>query len=318
MEEQNNRQTPPSLPEGQDFESLLKTFWKQLVKTTVFGLAAVTVIVFGSIAWFAANHEVQSGTNLVSAGFEPINLATRGDRQTPEEDYLTLGAGNTTEYDGDTYYYTGGDCIALRLSEQYSVSPGASGSVTFYILPNRDGAGTVTLYFGLAGYKLYTNEKGKDIAVPVGDPVLEALLSGHILLFGSKSEDGVYSNWLFSETDPGFLDNTLTVTLNENTKKDVPVPVTLHWIWPLRYENMKQLAETHTPLSEFIEAQAAAGSEINADYHYSRIFVAKKTDYTDGKLPEDKRSKAYDLADEYIGSNAGYLYLTIQTNVTYN
>ena len=41
--------------------------WAELLKTCFFIFAALAVIVIGSIAWFAANTRVQSGTASISA-----------------------------------------------------------------------------------------------------------------------------------------------------------------------------------------------------------------------------------------------------------
>lgn len=304
---------------GGSVPELLRTFWSQMSKTTVFLLAVVAVIVAGSIAWFISNNKVQSGTVPISSGFEAVRLATIGRRQTAEEQYLKLNVGSQITYDGKDYYCTEGDTIALRLSEDYIVSPGASGSVTFYIIPNRDGAATVNLYLGLTGYAMNKDKNGVE---PVDDSVLNALLSGHILLF-SKYADSHYSDWLFSPSGSGILDNVITVTLPAETKKDVPFPVTLYWIWPLRYENMaedlysegsKEYAAKFVP---FIEQQAVTSNMtfINGtSYRYSRIFLTQE-EKLETKVA---RSKAYNLADEYIGTNADYLYLTIQTSATYD
>ena len=62
---------------------------------------------------------------------------------------------------------------------------------------------------------------------------------------------------------------------------------------------------------DFVERQAASMTDLeNSGYRYSRIFFTNQESLTG----TDERSKAYDLADEYIGSNAQYLYLIIQTS----
>lgn len=299
---------------------LVRRLWKELLKTGIFLLATGIVLVFGSIAWFVSNNRTQATTASVSAKHDPIRLATKGKRQTAETDYLriqvdstqpngtTLPDGETYPFETETYYYTESGTIALRLSEDnIVVSPGASGTATFYILPTRDGAMSLTLYVGLAGYAVKQNNTP---AERIDDKTLDALLSGHILLFRNKDENGHYSGWLGE-------DNTITVSLPATAKKDIPQAVTLYWIWPLRYENMvgdlyeTGSAEYRDSFAPFIEKQSNYDkmTNITENYRYSRIFLTNAAVETD-----EACSKAYNLADEYIGTNAQYLYLAIQTS----
>lgn len=292
---------------------LVQRLWKEILKTGIFLLATVIVLVFGSIAWFVSNDRTQATTASVSAKHDPLRLATKGVRQKAEKDYLriteeTLPDGETYPHKEETYYYTEDGTIALRLSEDnIVVSPGASGTVTFYIIPNQDGAMSLTLYVGLAGYTATQNNTSAERIV---DPTLDALLSGHILLFRNKDENGHYSDWLGEN-------NTVTVSLPVTAKKDIPEAVTVHWIWPLRYENMvndlyeKGSEEYQDSFAPFVEKQSkiANMNPLTGRYRYSRIFLTNET----GETVQDC-SKYYNLADEYIGTNAQYLYLAIQTS----
>lgn len=303
---------------------LVRRLWKEMLKTGIFLLATGIVLVFGSIAWFVSNNRTQATTASVSAKHDPIRLATKGQRQTAETDYLripvdstqpngnTLPDGETYPFEPETYYYTESGTIALRLSEDnIVVSPGASGTATFYILPTRNGAMSLTLYVGLAGYTVKQNNTP---AERIDDKTLDALLSGHILLFRNKDENGHYSGWLGE-------DNTITVSLPATAKKDIPQAVTLYWIWPLRYENMQSdlyANEAQANTEEFLtfldtQAQKTSMTEISGGYSYSRIYLTNEKDLT----TTDSRSNAYNLADEYIGTNAQYLYLAIQTSAVH-
>lgn len=303
--------SPPSVRSQQD---ALKELKKELLKTTFFLLAVLAVLAYGSRAWFVSNSRVHSGAASVSAQYELVRIASKGVRQSSEEKLLELPEG--TEYrdpdDSYIYYYTESGEIALRLSEDYIVSPGASGSIDFYIIPTRDGAMTVTLYLGLAGY---VENKAGDGVERVQDDVLDALLSGHILLFRNY-QGGYYSGWIGNQGSAGLLDNSVTVTLPEDTKAGEPFQVTLYWIWPLRYKNM--VGDLHASDSleyteqfwPFVEAQTQNMTSVpETSYRYSRVFLTKDASLED----PDSRTRAYNLADEYIGTNADYLYLTIQT-----
>lgn len=294
---------------SENVEQLRKAFKRQLWKCIFFSIVAVCVIAFASIAWFVSNTRVNSSVAPISAGFEPIRLATRGVRQQAEVDHLQLKSDdeiNKMEYDGKIYYYSEGDTIALRLNaDNYEISPGSKGKVEFYVIP-AGGASSVTLQIGVGGYG--EDEKDNNKVKPINDNVLNALMSGHILLFDTY-ENGVYSEWLYQKngSNSGIINNAITVDLT-GKPAGVPVAVDFYWIWPLRYEN---IANDFIEVKDFVEEQAATMTDLeNSKYRYSRIFFTDQASLTG----TDHRSKAYDLADEYIGSNAQYLYLIIQTS----
>lgn len=300
----------PVSPEN--VEQLRKAFKRQLWKCIFFSIVAVCVIAFASIAWFVSNTRVNSSVAPISAGFEPIRLATRGVRQQAEIDHLQLKSDdedNKMEHDGKIYYYSEGDTIALRLDvDNYEISPGSKGKVEFYVIP-AGGASSVTLQIGVGGYG--ADENDNNIVKPINDNVLNALMSGHILLF-DKYENGVYSGWLYQNhgSNSGIINNAITVDLSGKPAGE-PVPVDFYWIWPLRYENMANDFAGVEGFVDFVEEQAASMTDLkNSEYRYSRIFFTDQASLTG----TDHRNKAYDLADEYIGSNAQYLYLIIQTS----
>lgn len=280
--------TPPT----ENISQLRAEFWHQLWKTITLLFIAVVVIAAASVAWFVSNTRVNSATAPVSAGFEPIKLATKGQRQTAESTLLNLGEGTIFLYGEDTYYFAEDGTIALRLdSNNVSVRPGSSGEVTIYIIPKHTGTLETTLYLELAGYQKYT-ENAVTTARPVENPVLDTLLDGHILLFRDKD----YSHRLWTESG-----NILHIS--KDAREGVPLPVTFYWYWPLRYEDMKEAWLDRTlnnPLPE------------TSDYRYNRVFIAKADVLTDAKLCDE----AYNRADEYIGSHADFLYLSIQTSLT--
>lgn len=304
----------------ENVELLRLTFSRQLWKTLFFALASVSVLALASIAWFVSNTQVHSDSASVSAEFKPIKLATSGKRQQVEQDILNLNEGEElTDSNGETqkdsegnpYYCTNGDTIALRLSDtNQEVSPGSKGKVEFYVITG-GGISSVTLQIGLGGYG--EDENDNNAVKPIQNSALNSLMSGHILLFDDY-EDGAYSNWLFEESgsNSSIFNNTITVDLS-GKPAGVPVPVDFYWIWPLRYENMENDFTNLEDVKNFVNTQA--GNEAMKDldngksYYYSRIFLTDQNDLSQSA----ERSKAYDLADEYIGSNAQYLYLTIQT-----
>lgn len=298
---------PSASNPGKDTRKMLIA---ELIKTSVLVLCAFFTIVFGTAAWFVSNTKVDSGGVEISHQYDTIRLATKGVRQSAESTLLKLDNGTPYPPDGEpheTYYVTEDKEIALRLSTpEVAVSPGMSGEISFYIIPNSNGPQTVTLHLGLAGYEKITKDSGSKI----NDIVLSSLLSGHILLFKSH-ENGLYSEWLPTDSvSTGGANYQITVS-NPDAKAGKPWPVTIYWVWPLRYQNMA--GDFGNIFGIFIEEQVENLKDVpgNKQYQYSQIFLTKR-----GALEfAEARSDAYNQADEYIGKNANYLYVTVQTDL---
>lgn len=297
----------------------IKELYKSLAKTTVMVFVSLFTLVFVAVAWFVANSNVHSGSSPISADYEPMKLAVkRNDFRQNADEYLQLNDGDIlTDVNGNDYYYTNSGTIALRLDKNgYEVSPGASGKVTFYVIPN-GASSTITLHIGLGAYGEDKNSTVKQIY----DKVLNALINGHVLLFDDYSDVNGYSNWLFETTNnsESIYHNSITVDLSNSSAGDI-VPVDFYWIWPTRYQNYVsdfKDSDTKNKIIDFANNQADNLRELGNyqvlenQYRYSYVFLSK-----DSLTSTANRSEGYDLADEYIGGNAQYLYLTIQTSVT--
>lgn len=311
-----NRQNKVSTPEERSSSEILRSLIAQLVKVSFFALAALIVIFVGTRAWFVANNRVTADGMQIQGRNSLIRLATTGSRQRAEEEYLKVANGEKLP-DGqaflypkqgqtETYYYTEDGAIALRMNGQKEVSPGATGKVTFYIIPSQNGELNTTVYLQLAGYQV-VNGAAQEIP---NNQILKTLLNGHILLFlnheGEDEGEDVYSGWLGSD-----VSKPIPISIPD-AEQDTPVAFTVYWIWPLRYENMVPLSgdETYTNwMEEQIDANRLTPiSGIN--YCYNNIFLAEKGSDLSGR---DDKDNAYNLADEFIGTNAEYLYLTIRT-----
>ena len=300
-------------------QEIKKKLRAEFFRTAVFALVSLFVIVLVSIAWFVSNSRVDSRGIMISHQFDTIKLATKGYRQVKEEKLLNLNEGSVVEYNDETYYYTEQGEIALHLSDsEVKVSPGMSGEISFYIIPNHTGSQTVTLHLGLAGYE-ETKDKNGNVTGgnKINDLVLNSLLSGHILMFQSY-ERGQYDDWLPpGNVTAGGSDYQIKVT-NSKAKKGEPWEVKLYWVWPLRYKNMAEdfTVNNKNLLFDFIEAQTQNLNQIgNTSYYYSQIFLTKNLTKNENLNSDDSRSNAYNQADEYIGTKADYLYVTIQTDL---
>lgn len=299
-----------------------KQLLEELFRSLILVCTAVFTIVVACLAWFASNTSVQSGGASISAKHDKVILATKGEREEKEQslfrlpDGSELPEGTQITYNDETYYCTDNNEIALRLeSKSEAVSPGATGEITFYVIPEKDGIQSVNLHLVLAGFEETKDEHGNTVGNKIQDIVLNSLISGHILLFQNNA-NGVLNNWVSiseEKVSSNGINYSITAT-NNDAKKDEPWPIKIYWVWPLRYENMAH--DYHDgQLDSFINSQLESNSfkkinEVNP-YQYNQIFLSKSTDLR----TLERKSDAYNQADEYIGKKADCLYVSIQTEL---
>lgn len=168
---------------------------------------------------------------------------------------LSLGTTEFNDIKGDKYILGDSEGISLRVDDTSNVSntkeydyvgPGSYGQFTFYIIPHKENFEKVTISVSLQPFTLVKVENKKETgkAVPVNvneNEVLMNMLQGHILLFLGKDTNGDYSNRILPNLEE---DGRISFTFNkdhENTEwvKDQAEPVTVYWIWPRRFENIK-------------------------------------------------------------------------------
>lgn len=296
---------------------------KIFLQSGLFLLAALIVAVLSSLAWFAINTGVLGSTSRVSSKKHATRLASKGVRLSEEIEELGLADGTSFHYNNETYYYTEDGEIAMRFAKEQNICPGARGQVDFYLIPGENSPRQETLCINLKCYQKGEGQGGR--VAPAEDAVLNRLLGGHILLF-AQYKDGFFSGLLLDTQGEDFPHNNMTVTIPVDAKADVPIPVRIYWVWPRRYENLISQrsgkgdiyapgsAEYKDVFAPLLEEQnqkweTVSGTTNNSAYSYNAFFLAGEN------LPTttDAKEKAYNLADEYIGTNADYLYLTIST-----
>ena len=321
MANKNKNKIDPRVKDGE-----ISALFKSLVHTIVLVMISFFTLVFVSTAWFASNSNVNSGTAPISAEFEPIKLAvsSKDIRTISETKVLRLDGqklsdghilkdqkGNTiVDENGNSFFYTNNGTIALRLeSDDVKVSPGKRGEITFYVVPEKDGAQSVNLYLVLAGYRERKDQSGKIVGgSKIEDIVLNNLLSGHILLFQERDKSGKLSNWISGTVnDSGVV--YIIYASNPNAMKDEPWPITVYWEWPLRYENM--VNDYNGQLNGLISSTYYEVIGVPG-YKYNQVFLTKETDISGN---DEKKSDAYNQADEYIGKTADDLYVSIQIDL---
>ena len=369
----NNRRKPDERkqnnPENLSVEELhvrIAEDKKKAVRSLFMALSALVVMAGFCIAWFVSNHRVNAtGMNIQAAGAEDFQLASKGKRQNAEQNklknedsqnilnngtaYLINSDGKMIAASDDTnnteIYYAGFTNLAWRLDDDVMLMPGASGSMTFYIIPRKENLTSANLTFTL---KAYEDNTKTGVAAVSKDNQLQNLVMGHILFFRKQDADGSYAGWIAPDENGSYLmansEYSFTVTPENKTtfEKDTPYPVTLYWVWPnyIRnyiYTNQNGSLFTNPDSSDyknllkFLNKENFQNNE--TEQKYSKIFYVKpdsgaasakdstsgngnqiNSNITDAVLNEC--NEAYNNADQYIGENTRYLYVDVTVDMS--
>ena len=339
---------------------------KKAVRSLFMALSALVVMVGFCIAWFVSNHRVNAtGMNIEAANAQDFQLASKGKRQEAEQKYLKNEDGQNILNNGTAYlinsdgkmidasdgtdntetYYAGFTNLAWRLDDDVTLMPGASGSMTFYIIPRKENLTSANLAFTL---KAYEDDAKTGVAAVSKDNQLQNLVMGHILFFRNREADGSYAGWIAPDENGSYLmansEYSFTVTPENKTtfEKDKPYPVTLYWVWPnyIRnyiYTNQNGSLFTNPDSSDYQDLLKFLNKENfqnnETEQKYSKIFYVKpdsgaasakdstsgngnqiNSNITDAVLNEC--NEAYNNADQYIGKNARYLYVDVTVDMS--
>ena len=319
---------------------------RKLKRSFVFAFVALIALIALGIAWFMSNSKVTStGTSVSAQDDRLFELASVGKRQTAEEDYLKdeskksiLSAGtektyasyieNGTEVQKEQTYHVGTGSLAWYLDSQESILPGANGKLEFYIIPKKDDVKSVTVSFDITAY-VYKDEGNVDKrAVKSEDTTLQNLIQGHILFFQQLDDVYGYQKWL--EADKPFV---IKAPENGSFKQNVPYKVTIYWIWPQYFRNYvytqkstqgdlftdaaNQTSDSdYARINTFINSQRTVKTSQNKLFYDESREVQVESDINKNMAQNtlDQCSKYYNKADEYIGTNAKYIYVGIKAN----
>lgn len=224
---------------------------------------------------------------------------------------------------------------------------GASGKLEFYIITKVDNLSSVTIQLDTAAYVYGSRTDKSGNAAKSWDAKLQELVSGHILLFRSSSDADGYGECLSIEDNGKFIvkapktsgDSAAAAGEEEagndtaTFQKGIPYKVTLKWVWPKYFRNYVYNQRTNGDLYSdsksqnyktflvFVQNQAALNQG------YSKMFctqdsgegsqgeentwTVKKENISNSmnQADYDLCTKYYNNADEYIGSNADFLYV---------
>ena len=237
---------------------------KQVKKSSAFAFAALIAIIALCIAWFVSNMEVRSTGSTVSADVRSVELRTyggagihddllkkiTGSEQTDSQTSFWYQLADTVKH----YFETSSDKYAINwlLSDQSNVGnystkqsdweqywsnppqgaerqdeaiePGASGRLTFYVVPKYDGTVRLNMNLSMIPYKAdKAEESGFKKITEENDNVAKNFVDGHILFCLEKGTDQKEIQWI--------KDGTFDIQI-ENAEKDKEYGYTLYWCWP--------------------------------------------------------------------------------------
>lgn len=283
-----------------------------------------------------------------SALAKALNKFWRADRNGRDDDQgnhytsfldlpnLVKGTSTFTDKDGNTYILGDSEGISLQVNSGSNVNnteefehigPGSRGKVTFYIIPNMNNLGKVNISVSL---KVFTLEREGDAAenratgraVPIeknGNEVLMNMLKGHILLFTGMDENGNYSDREIPEIDDEGRISFQFEKNGENWEKDQPVPITVYWIWPRRFENIKFCGQEDS----VFKSECESHSHLLQWMDENRVCVVNTNEISDTaslKNPSEDMTNAdfaqwstgYNKGDQLIGENVAFFQWMIE------
>lgn len=179
-------------------------------------------------------------------------------------------------------------------------------------------------------------------AIWIEEQRIQRFIDGHILVFRELNDDG-YKGWLRPEDvsdykdNTGICGNTFTISAREVGletgvfEKDVPYKITLYWVWPKYfrnyiYGNRQQNGdlftdiennEDYNSLIEFINEQKEMTGNGSKLFFNGEDALDVQQTVTDERIDSDMSSELlntcsryYNLADEYIGNKAKFMYVS--------
>ncbi len=245
-------------------------------------------------------------------------------------------------------YYLGLSGIAWYQNGQTVVEPGANGTLEFYVIPRKSGLKSMTITLKAEAYRILGDGIGDSDETTVRarrseDEVLQNMIDGHILMFRNLDDDNGYSGWIppvkaagEDSEDAGTYGNVFTITANDAGLSDGEFEenklykITVYWVWPKYFRNFIYNSTSlngdlfsdissenadYTALLSFVNAQKEMGISGGSKLFYSNDKSVQKV--TDKEIDSDMSDevlktcdKYYNQADEYIGTQAGYVFIS--------
>lgn len=297
-------------------KNVLREAQKQIVRSSFFALAALAVIVFACYAWFANNRTVTGeigSVRLSGSNFELASVGSVGgglDEQGQSIIKKILGnrasdgsswtlpdnvTGTVTGQKSDIYWNVSTNNHFGNLTAGDGIQPGASGTMLFYVVPQRPG--TLTLQFDVQLIPLREIDKN-GVEQVTNDDTLNPLLRGHILFAYAKDNEPLQ-----------VLDVTSsTFTMTFNVVEDCSaIPVQLCWYWPKYLQD----ARKDTTFGGSVSTWLTQSTYMEYFFHDPSLTSNVGIPIPSFESDAAKYSNLYDNADQYIGETIHYVILQI-------
>ena len=231
--------------------------------------------------------------------------------------------GTTTITGSDNIEYIVGDADGISLmvnstsnvkntTQNDYVGPGSRGEMTFYMIPTVAGENQVNITVSLAAYGLSEPNNDEVTAQSVNNRKLSNILCGHMLLFQGKDAKGNYVNRIEPALEE---DGTIrfTFTKEDNWVINLPIKITLYWIWPYRFENLVYPGQPDSVFQTSGDAQMGFLKWVNQHKDYIAYTNESLSDAKADMSNSDfaKWSSGYNRGDQLIGDTIAYFVWTI-------
>ena len=265
------------------------------------------------------------------------------------DSYYDIETGKKVDSKGTTYYL-GTSGIAWYQDGQTVMEPGASGKLEFYVIPKKSGQQSMTITLKAEAYSapVTVGEDGTEVqskrAKRIDNTILQNMIDGHILIFRHLDDADGYSGWIppieaegEDSAEAGVNGNVFTITAAEAGvdggafEVNTVYKITLYWVWPKYFRNyiynatslygdlfadISDQNEDYQELLAFINDQKIMGTTGGSKLFYNKDTTDKVvTDKVINSSISDEVlnvcDKYYNQADEYIGTKAGYIYLSV-------
>ncbi|MDO5140697.1 MAG: hypothetical protein Q4D40_04440 [Eubacteriales bacterium] len=294
MQENNNAVVSGT---GKASDNIRKELKRRIILLCITTAAVLAVVPIATIAWFASNDKVMAeGIKVRASDDKGFDLSTPGEEMTRED---------LTQYLDDS------SSVKWNLSEQSNlmnlgsgeqsvgVSPGTSGSLTFFIEPKTDGPLTIDCTLDIIP-KMKETSDSAELAAQKKEEVTK-LLRGH-LLFACRYKPGAdaeENRTLLDISNGGFK----IVVPDAKTGEENKISVTLDWFWPYTLKDARNHSVFGTDIQNLLD------DKNNAQYFYYGLTWEEST------IPEYSiLNNSYNEADQIIGDRVRAVVLELNAN----
>lgn len=276
----------------------LKDFWKRFAVSGLFVLALV-IILFASLAWFAANNRVGGTSSAISAKAARYSISGPADGQAGKYDDKVASLESNDSLNVSATYNLN------NFTSGGSLRPGSYGELQVTVTPVAGDVRDITL-------TIERNIALRTSATITNTDALANLFRGHILFFRGRDENGYYS-------DP-VLDDKLTIEASEfcaegSNTTTVPVTITLYWVWPSQFSSYVLTGQINYSKNLFSGVDSTGYTTLIEDINTNstRYFSVKpdviSINHDMSSADLETCAEAYNTADEVLGTNAEYLQI---------